>query len=86
MSVTDRAIAQAIIDAVDARGPDKTCCPSEIARSLAHDPTWRDLMPRVRDVAADLARQGRIRISRGGKTVDPSNLSGGPVRFGPPGS
>jgi hypothetical protein len=71
--VPPEAIADAILQAVTARGPDKSICPSEVARAL--DPAgWRALMPGVRVAALALAREGRIRITQAGRQVD------GPLR------
>lgn len=76
---TDLRIENCILDACAARGPDKSVCPSEIAREL--DPQhWRPLMPPVRAVAARLTREGRIRTTRGGVDVD-AESAGGPIRL-----
>ncbi|MES1936395.1 DUF3253 domain-containing protein [Salinisphaera hydrothermalis] len=86
MSVSDQAIARAIVDRVHERGPDATCCPSEIARDIASEQggcDWRELMPRVRQAAVDLAHRQRIEIRQRGEQVDPDNFSG-PIRLGLP--
>ncbi len=57
-----------------ARGPDKSICPSEVARSLSED--WQPLMTPVRREAELLARAGRIEILRKGKPVDPAAVKG----------
>ena len=80
-AVPDRAIEAAILDAVAARGPGKTVCPSEPARML--HPEWRALMPRVRAVAARLVGEGRLRATRKGAPVDPQ-APGGPIRLSAP--
>jgi hypothetical protein len=73
LGVPPEAIAAAILHAAAARGPDKSVCPSEVARTL--DPArWRALMPAVRAAALELARDGRIRITRRGRALD------GPLR------
>ncbi len=73
------AIAAEILRLTAARGPDKSICPSEVARALAGgaetDP-WRPLMGRVRDAARGLAREGRIEILRKGKPVPPEQVRG----------
>ncbi|MBV6631689.1 MAG: DUF3253 domain-containing protein [Alphaproteobacteria bacterium] len=76
-------IATAIIEAVHRRGPDKTLCPSEVARALAPD-TWRDLMGDIRAVATELASNGLITIRQGGVVQDPSLELKGPIRLGGP--
>ncbi len=49
------------------RGPEKSICPSEVARAL--DPDWRKLMSAVRRGALLLAGAGRIEILRKGKPI-----------------
>jgi hypothetical protein len=49
---SDADIAQVIRALLLRRGPGKTICPSEAARTLSAD--WRSLMPEVRRVAAGL--------------------------------
>ena len=58
------------------RGAGKTFCPSEAARALAPS-GWRDLMPAVRRVAADLP----LRATQKGVPVDPL-AARGPIRLG----
>jgi len=79
--VSDERIEEAILEALAARAPGRTVCPSEPARSLSDD--WRPLMPRVRAVAARLAREGRLVATRRGEAVDPE-ASGGPIRLAAP--
>ena len=59
----------------------KTICPSEAARAIGGD-DWRDLMPLVRDVASDLAAEGRVIVQQKGETVDIATARG-PVRLAP---
>lgn len=75
-------IAATIVRLLDARAPEASICPSDVARALADDETaWRALMPRVRDEASDLARDGRIVITRGERPLDPDDLGRGPIRL-----
>jgi hypothetical protein len=61
------------------RGPEKTFCPSELARTLA--PTnWRPLMTAIRKAAAELIEEGRLRITQRGREVDPAKARG-PIRY-----
>ena len=62
------------------RDPDKTICPSDAARTLGGD-GWRRLMPRAREVAADLADQDVIEVRQRGEPVD-IRTAKGPVRLG----
>lgn len=59
----------------------KTICPSDVARTLGAD-TWRELMPVVRHVAADLVDQGHVVVQQKGEAVDPSTAKG-PIRLAP---
>lgn len=56
-------IADTIRDLLSQRDPDKTICPSEVARALRDD-DWRDLMDPVRAEAAALADVGVIDITQ----------------------
>ncbi len=59
-------------------GPEKTFCPSEAARALAED--WRLLMDAVREAAAELVAEGRLRCTQKGKAADPLTARG-PIRL-----
>jgi hypothetical protein len=67
-----------ILRLVAERGPDKTICPSDAARSLAGPigDDWGALMPQVRRIAVRLATEGRVVITRKGKQVDPHDFKG----------
>jgi hypothetical protein len=67
-------IAAEIIRQTEARGADRSICPSEVARAL--DPDWRKLMAPVRRAAAQLADAGRIDILRKGKAIPPHEMRG----------
>jgi len=84
MTETAEDIAAAIERVVAARADGATVCPSEVARFLAGDDArWRALMPAVRAAAAELARAGRLSVTRGGIEVDAMS-PGGPIRLGRP--
>ena len=71
------AIADSLRRLCAARGPEKSICPSEVARALTKDPVeWRALMPAVRSVAAALQKRGEIRILQRGQDVDPETARG----------
>lgn len=53
-------ISKQIITTVTQRGPEKSTCPSEIARMLFAD-NWRDYMQQVSDVAIDITSRMFIR-------------------------
>lgn len=74
MPTGDDDIRAALMALAEARGPEKTFCPSEAARRLADD--WRPLMPRIRAVAASLP----LRATQQGRPVDPQDATG-PIRL-----
>ncbi|WP_116126041.1 DUF3253 domain-containing protein [Lewinella sp. IMCC34183] len=75
-----RTIDEAILDLTRRRGPDKTVCPSEVARHLSPD-DWRPLMASVRERARTLARARRIEITQRSEAVDPDAQWRGPIRL-----
>lgn len=64
---------------VKMRGPGKTICPSEVARTLEPS-NWRSLMPQVRAVGIALVNAGQIVVTQKGQVVDPSVVKG-PIRY-----
>jgi hypothetical protein len=62
------------MDLARARGPGKSLCPSEAARTLASD--WSPRMPRVRQVAATLP----LVATQKGRPAEPTGASG-PIRL-----
>jgi Protein of unknown function (DUF3253) len=80
--VTDDDIAQEIVRQLSRRAADSSICPSEVARALHSDAAaWRALMPKVRDVAAAMRDEGRLRIKRGGVDVASNALHRGAIRL-----
>lgn len=78
---TDLEIEKTIFALLDLRDASASICPSEVARALASsDLAWRALMPAVRRVAATLASDGSLRVTRGAHDVDATS-PGGPVRL-----
>ncbi|MEL6887422.1 MAG: DUF3253 domain-containing protein [Pseudomonadota bacterium] len=74
-------IRTAILSAVQQRGPGKTLCPSEVARTLSDD--WRALMPQVRAIAGSLADADDIVTTQKGRPID-ARTARGPIRLGLP--
>jgi hypothetical protein len=73
--MSEDRIEAAILALVEARGPDKSICPSEAARE-AFLKTWQTHAPCAQCGAVHLARQGKMVILRKGKPVDPENFKG----------
>ena len=72
-------IAHALRSLAQARGPAKTFCPSEVARSLGGR-KWRARLPAIRAVAAALIDNGELRCTQRGLPVDPETAVG-PIRL-----
>ncbi len=68
-------IEPTILALTAARGPDKSICPSEVARALQPE-GWQSLMTPVRQAAIRLAGAGRIDILRKGRPVPPAEVRG----------
>ncbi|MBE9157116.1 DUF3253 domain-containing protein [Nodosilinea sp. LEGE 06152] len=79
MSATANVIRVTLLDLVTQRGPDKTICPSEVARALSSE-DWRSLMPAVREVGQALEAEGHVVVTQKGQVVDPSQAKG-PIRY-----
>jgi hypothetical protein len=79
----DAAIAAAILRLTAARGPERSICPSEVARDLAGglDGPWRPLMGRVRTQAKHLARDGQVDILRKGRPLPAGEAPHGVIRL-----
>jgi hypothetical protein len=76
------AIAAEILRQTEARGADKSICPSEVARALEpEEAAWRRLLGPVRATAIRLAREGRVEVLRKGKPVDPLAEIRGVIRL-----
>ena len=75
--MTADPIEQSILALTAARGPDRSICPSEVARSLHEAPDgWQSLMTPVRQAAIRLAQAGQIEILRKGRAVPPTDVKG----------
>ncbi|MEL6383321.1 MAG: DUF3253 domain-containing protein [Cyanobacteria bacterium J06626_18] len=77
--IPDAAIRNCLLKLVRDRGPNKTICPSEVARSLGDD-DWRSLMDQVRAVGIELYNAGKIAITQKGQVVNPHTVKG-PIRY-----
>jgi len=75
------ARAAATVDALLAkRGPDRSICPSDVARVVG-GASWRRHMDGVRDVVRRLARDGGVVVTQRDEVLDPDGEWRGPVRI-----
>jgi len=78
----DDAIAEEITRQLSRRAATSSICPSEVARALqADEAAWRALMPQVREVAAAMRREGRLRITSRNVDVTDNALHCGAIRL-----
>ena len=78
----DDAIAEEITRQLSRRAATSSICPSEVARALqADEAAWRALMPQVREVAAAMRREGRLRITSRNVNVTDNALHCGAIRL-----
>lgn len=68
-------IEASILQLVELRGPEKSICPSEVARALNPE-AWQTMLTPVRQAALRLMGQGRIDILRKGKPVPAAEVRG----------
>ncbi|MBR0653742.1 DUF3253 domain-containing protein [Plastoroseomonas arctica] len=71
----DSLLEATILAQAEAVGPEKSICPSEVARALAPE-DWRPLMTATRRAAMRLQAAGRIAILRKGKPVTAEDVRG----------
>jgi hypothetical protein len=74
----DSDLEASILELARERGPSKSICPSEAAKSVAtaRDIDWHSLMQPARRAAVKLAKDGRLLILRKGKPADPADFKG----------
>ena len=73
--VSDEAVTSAILQQTGDQGREGSVGPGDVARALAPQ-DWQALLPRIRQAAVVLARQGRLEILRKGKPADPASFKG----------
>ena len=87
VSTVDRTLEAEILAALHQRARAASICPSEVARRVGDDTTWRTLMEPTRAAARRLANAGLVEVTQSGRSVDPSTARG-PIRIrlvdGPP--
>ncbi|MGD8498104.1 MAG: DUF3253 domain-containing protein [Chromatiales bacterium] len=79
-AIPPRELEQAILRRLRARRAGASICPSEVARELAGDTTWRLFMQPVRDAASRLRERGELETLQRGRPVDPLTVRG-PIRL-----
>ena len=72
-------LREVILELLERRGPGKTICPSDAARTLAGE-DFRPLMDMARAAAAELAADGEIEVTQRGEVVDIAQARG-PIRL-----
>ena len=73
-------IAAEILRQCATRAPDRTICPSEVARALWPD-DWRTRMAQVRETGLQLALQGQIQITQRGEVRPATARIVGAIRY-----
>lgn len=76
----DRRLEASILDLLAQRAPTSTICPSDAARAVGDEDSWRELMEPARRAARRLVDRGEVEITQGGRVVDPSTARG-PIRI-----
>jgi hypothetical protein len=80
--VSAETIAEEIVRQLSRRAPHSSICPSEVARALeAEETAWRALMPKVREVAAAMRDERRLRVTRKGVDVPGDEWRRGAIRL-----
>ncbi|MDZ4848755.1 MAG: DUF3253 domain-containing protein [Pirellulaceae bacterium] len=74
----DKEIRDEILRMLMMDAPGTSICPTDVARSLRS--YWRQWMPLVREIAAEMARDGEIEVIHQDKIVDIETAKG-PVRL-----
>lgn len=77
---TDRALEEVILQLLSTRKLGATICPSEAARAVGSEQTWRDRMEPARRAARRLVDRGEVEITQRGRVVEPSTARG-PIRI-----
>ncbi|CUR59690.1 conserved hypothetical protein [metagenome] len=76
----DTRLEAAILELLASRAPTATICPSDAARAVGDEDSWRELMDPARAAAARLVDRGEVEITQGGEVVDLATAKG-PIRI-----
>ncbi|MEM8899496.1 MAG: DUF3253 domain-containing protein [Bacteroidota bacterium] len=74
-----KEILSCMIELLEKRGECSSICPSEVARACFPE-DWREYMEEVREVAKELANEGRASILQKGEVLQEDNWKG-PIRI-----
>lgn len=75
-------IRKTILEEVQKCEPNRSICPSQVAKALEPDEgLWRRELRKIRQVAQDMAQNGEIDILRKGKPQDPHGEIKGVIRL-----
>ena len=78
--VSGERLERVIMELLEAQGPGKTICPSDAARAVGAEDSWRDLMEPTREAAQRLVDRGLVEVTQRGAVVDLDQAKG-PVRL-----
>ncbi len=73
-------LERTILRLLDQRAATSTICPSDAARAVGDEDSWRSLMDLAREAAGRLVRSGEVEITQRGEVVDLSTATG-PIRI-----
>jgi hypothetical protein len=59
----------------DPKGQGKSIEPAEVAKAMQPE-QWQRMLPKVKNVALGLMRQGKLTITKKGKPIDPAQMKG----------
>ncbi len=80
VTAEDRQLEEVTLSLLAGRAGSSTICPSEVARTVGTEESWRALMEPARRAARRLVAAGQVEITQHGRVVDPSTAKG-PIRI-----
>ncbi len=76
VTAEDQRLEEVTLSLLAGRAGSSTICPSEVARTVGSEESWRSLMEPARRAARRLVAAGEVEITQGGRVVDPSTAKG----------
>jgi hypothetical protein len=76
VTAEDQRLEDVTLSLLAGRAGSSTICPSEVARAVGSEESWRALMEPARRAARRLVAAGEVEITQGGRVVDPSTAKG----------